>query len=396
MKRMPSPGLVKGVETNLIYWQEKLAYLSDEKMGNITRDHPNLLRAVEFGLVLNETHHMTAELTLQAFPFIERGGYWETWIPLIGRLLTVIPANQLEISFNLHKRLGQLFRYNGQLSKAIATHETAMHLAEQMDSPHAVADANLNLSEDHRLDQVYPRAEAYGLTALQTFTLLPEAERWLVSTLNTLGLIALAVGQASIAEERFQEAVSRGRPIEQPTYLARMLNNLALAQQAQGQFVEALASYQEALMLLATTISELDKSKVSLSLGSLYFEMNEWEKAEALFRQADSIALRQSGDTYLRAVLAQNLGNVLLKKGKAIQAEVYLQRSLLLWRSSSYPLMLANTLGTLAETLTIQNQAPQAQAAYDEALAILACYPDHPWARKLGQNFSQGRAKLTA
>lgn len=394
MNKPISQGFIRGIETNLVYWQANVAGLTDERIKELRDDQPNLLRAVEFGLVLANTQHRTADLTLQAFSFIEQGGQWESWIVLFERLLADIPSDDLMRRFNLYKRLGQLFRFTGQITQAITIHQMAMEIAQQLNDPHIIADAYLNLSEAYRLHEAYEKAEEYGTAALELFTTLPGAERWLVATLNTLGLAAWAIGNLEKAESRLQEALARGRAIEQPTPLARMLNNLGLVQQARNKFPEAHTCYQEALNLLANTASELDKAKVWLSLGSLQFTLGEWNEAEASFRQADSLVLRQSGDTYLRAALGQNLGNVLLKKGRYIESEAYLQRSLLLWRSGNYPLMLANTLGTWAEAVAAQGRLGEACSAYQEALMILENYPVIAWAKKLQGLFLIEREKL--
>jgi hypothetical protein len=56
--------------------------------------------------------------------------------------------------------------------------------------------------------------------------------------------------------------------------------------------------------------------------------------------------------------------------------------------------MLANTLGTLGETLVKQGESESAIPIYDEALRLLERYPGDAWARHLLAKFTAQRREL--
>jgi tetratricopeptide (TPR) repeat protein len=88
-----------------------------------------------------------------------------------------------------------------------------------------------------------------------------------------------------------------------------------------------------------------------------------------------------------------NLANVLLAQEKLDESEAYWRECIPEWRQADAHLMLANSLGGLAETLVAKGDIDQAIVHFDEALEIIAEYPADVWARKLGGMFSQERAE---
>lgn len=394
MTSTPSSRFPQFVAANIAYWQQRSSDLADEQIRHLNADHPNLLQAVALGQVYGQTQKAAAELALQLFPLIERCGHRQSWLPLLERAIAQTAAAEHALKFHLLKRLGQLFRLDRQLEAAITHHKEAERIAQEWGNEHALADAHLNLSEDYRYQRRYGKAEAHGLKALHTFSGRPEAKQWLSSTLNTLGLIAQEQGALETAESWLRQAAEVAEEVDPPTYLARMYGNLAFTLQKQCKFEEALHYYQEASALLETTASELDKIKLQLSLGSLYFEQGQLVTAEKVFRRAQQALLQQQGQIYYQAMAAQSLGNVLLKQERLPEAEASLQRSLLLWRQAGDTLMLANTLGTMGETLAAKKNLDDARGHYDEALSLLKAYPDNAWAQKLLQEFTSERAAL--
>ncbi len=388
---MVSHHFAQVVATNVAYWQNRVYNLTDAEIPRLAPDHPNLLRAAEFGQVLPATQPAVAELILHAFPLIERCGHWELWLPLLDQAITASNDDALPRKGKLLNCRGLLLRRRPQFDQAIAAHEEARRIAIRLNAPQAVAEADFNLSETYRLRRDYAQAEAYGLAALDTFTHLPGVEKWLASTLNTLGLTARELGQLETSAQRLEQAVALWRQLEQPTELGRTLNNLANTLQAQKKYAAALTQFQAAADVLASTASELDKSKVLLSLGNLHYQLEQFDQAEDAIRQADSPALRQSGDSYLRAVFYLNLGSVVLKQQRPEEAEGYLRQSLIFWRQTEHKRNLANACGTLAEALAAQGKGREARLYFDEAIGLLESYlgnlrvknlPD-PWAEYL-------------
>ncbi|HEX6385531.1 MAG TPA: tetratricopeptide repeat protein [Anaerolineae bacterium] len=178
----------------------------------------------------------------------------------------------------------------------------------------------------------YAQAERYALAALTVFDELENVGRWLAWSHMLLGQVARSRGEGDTAEAHLREAVKRWRMLKRTAPLARTLNDLGNALWPAGKTAEAEACFVEATALLAPTAYELDKTLTQLSLGTFYYHQQQWDKAEAAFRRADSPYLRQSGHVVYQGYVANNLGNVLLKRGRPLEAEYYLRRALHLWR----------------------------------------------------------------
>jgi tetratricopeptide (TPR) repeat protein len=385
----------EGIAANLTYWQEQIERLTDAGAHTFIEEQANLILAVELGLALPATQVKTAELLMLAYRFIERCGYWQRWLTVFEKATAVDSERPPLLTSRLLNRQGQLSRLLQQTERAMTLHQKAERIAQDAGNPQALAEIWFNLSIDHWQCRDYEQADAYGQQALHIFRTLPDGQRWQASMLNTLGLISLHRDRLAEAQERLQQSITLWRPFDEPTELARVLNNLANTCLEQGHLEAALHHYQEALEHLAPTGSALDKAEVLINLGALYFKWEQYEKSEIVLRQADSPAVRRSGYLRLRALLAQNLGNTLLKLEQAAEAEKYLRQSLALWQQLGDELMLANTVGTLAEALAAQGQVETAVAHFDNALQLLAKFPTNRWAQSLKEEFITGKQSVS-
>lgn len=389
----PSAHFVHGLEANIAYWQEKMSQLTDTHMHEFIEEQANVILTVELGLALPTTQIAAIELLLLAYSFIERCGYWERWLPLFEKAI----VNKLErfplLFARLLNRQGQLLRLMQQSELAIALHARAEAIAHSVGDQQVLAEIYFNLSVDYWQCRNYEQAEAYGRQALLIFKALPDNQRWQATMLNTLGLICQHQHHLEEAQAHLHQSITFWQQFDEPTELARALNNLANTYYQQGQMEAALHYYRLALDHLAPTESTLDKSEVLINLGALYFKWEQYHKAEIALRQANSPALRHSGNFRLRALLAQNLGNTLLKQQQLTEAEKYLWQSLILWQQLGDDLMQANTWGTLAEAAA-QGLPETAVDYYNRALELLDKFPENTWARKLKKDFTTEKATI--
>lgn len=382
------------VVANIAHWRRKTHVLDESAFRALKVDWPNIVRAVEFGLALPELWVHTTELSLQMFEFVERLTYWREWIRILELVIAANNTHPSRLHCKLLDHLGHLRRLNWQLPAALEAHRAAEALALEAGDEDELAHAHFSLSEDYRYSRNYEEAERFGQSALEIFIRLKASDAQIAAVFNTLGLISHARGDFEVAEQRFRHAIELYYRIDRPTDLARALKNLALALEAGGKVSQALQHYAEAKAILDRTTSELDKVLVDLSVGTLYFNQGQLAEAEAAFRRADSLYLRQSGITYYQALTANNLGNVLLAQGRLAEAEAQLRHSLSLWRGTSDEVMLANTLGTLGEALVKQGESGSAIPIYDEALQLLARYQGDAWAQHLLAKFTAQRREL--
>jgi tetratricopeptide (TPR) repeat protein len=181
---------------------------------------------------------------------------------------------------------------------------------------------------------------------------------------------------------------------DDPVRLARILNALAITLHEQDRAEEALLSYQRAFAELEATTNELDKSRIILSTGALYFKLGQFEKARDAFVRADTEAFWQSGDLFAQATLLQNLGNVWTKLKQFDKARHYLHRSQRIWKQLGEKVLLANTLAIIGEGLAAQGTWQQALDYYDEALLLLAQFSKNSQAKRLLIEFTQEREAI--
>jgi tetratricopeptide (TPR) repeat protein len=209
-----------------------------------------------------------------------------------------------------------------------------------------------------------------------------------------IGLADYGRGDYTRAMPTLGRAVAHFRRSAHIVLLARSLINFALAQEGEGHMEEALQSYLEARLILSDTKYELDKARIELSLGTLLLNSGRTQEAEDAFLRAYSPYLRHSGLTFFQGLATNNLGNVYLAQGRLAEAEALLRESVALWCRAGGQVQLANTLGTLAETLAAQGRVDEALAGYEDALKRLATFPNDKWACHLLEKFGKARAAL--
>lgn len=383
----PDPQFVESILVGLTYWRERTAHIDDQVIGELDAERQNLHRIVRYGLVLPQTWQSAAAVILQSFNFVERRGYWREWIPVLEKAIARCDKEHIPVKFKLLNQLGQLYRFVLQWTPALAAHEEAETIAQQLGDEQKLAESYCHLSELYLRQRQYSKAEKYGLAALARFMKIDATERWIAITSSTLGELARFRGDLAQAEERFSQAISYWRILNEPVRIARVLNDLAVAFTTAAKFEQAEKCLKETILLLGPTPNELDKVMAQINFGLLHFRRENWIGAEAAFRKANSSYLQKSPHIFYRALVANNLGNVLLKQDRLEDAASYLQDAITLWRQADDKLELANTLGTLAETLVAQRRQEEAIALFEEAIDLLSEYPDDTWVQKLQQNF---------
>jgi tetratricopeptide (TPR) repeat protein len=395
--RQPPPEFVDQIAAALSYWQQA-AGSGTHGVAELDRERHNLFRAVHFGLALPQTQVASAEVALHLFPLVESRGYWPEWIPILEKALAVCPADRAWLRFKLLNRLGQLWRLTKQLSRAIAAHEEALLLCRQLDDPLTLAEAHYNLGWAHREAHHYDAAERHALAVLE---LLPGAgsefaRQLKCRALTTLGRTCRSRGDLAGGLDYLRQAVGLARHCQDAVILADTLHDLGNALVATKQYDEALACYAEAVPILAASGRTLEHLLLQYETGVLHFAQDQWAQAEVAFRQIDLAYLRQTGNLSYQTIVLTALGNAILYQGRYAEAATYLRQAVALWRQMDDELELANAVGSLGEVLAAMGERQEALALFDEALALLAHFPENARAQRLGALFSGEKAKLEA
>lgn len=383
---------VQDVAANLHYWQAYVGKRTDDDKLDFSLERLNLIYAVEFGLALPQTAPITWDLLLTLYALIEQAGYWAEWIPLYERAVQQTGRIPTALHGRLLLRLGALYRLTRQLTPAIQTHQSAAQAAQILGDQYLLGSVWANLSENYRYKRAYREAEQYARQSLAIFHRY-EAGYEAACVHNTLGLLFWGQRDWSAAEFHLRQALEMGGQMLHVGMLARWLNNLAIILQNQEKFDEAQFYYEQARNHLEGAADTRARLDVLLSYGSFYAKQKHWHKAQHIFQEVE-ITLRQKRLNLpaYSALVAYNLGNVLLYQNKLDEAARKLRESIVLYRELPEPTMLARALGALGELLLAKGQREVAQPFYNEAIALLLIEPPDPEAQQLRQALEKQRS----
>ncbi|MFQ5420615.1 MAG: hypothetical protein ACE5EY_09660, partial [Anaerolineae bacterium] len=174
-----SPRFAQGLQANIAYWRQKTAHLTDAQVPALTPDFPNLLRAVQMGMLHETTRVETAVLVCQVFFWVEQVGQWDRWLPVMDRLIPMLDDDALRC--RLYKQQGQLFRSGQHLDAAIPVLTKSAELAKQLNDELALAEADTHLCSIYLQKRAYAEAESLGQRALQLLAHRTGAQRQLTA-----------------------------------------------------------------------------------------------------------------------------------------------------------------------------------------------------------------------
>lgn len=378
----------------LAYWIEQTKTVDDRRLPDIMRDLPAIAHIVEYGVVRQKTVRLSAELIGHCFPIIEHRAVFNEWIQLIQTVLPCLSAGPLQLRLRTH--LGTLLRLDGRLADAVAVHQRVMQDAEALNDQHALAHAILSLGYDHFFRHEYEAARlcATRAAAIRAKSELPPDFSSILS--NLTGLIQLFTGSFDAAFTQFAEAAdyleSQGRLL----YAARAVINMARAAESQEQYQLALQLYDRADALLERIDNKLGRQLVLINRGTVYSKIPDMESALETYLAVDTGYLRRIGHQRYRAMVATNIGDVLLNLDRLAAAQDHLDEAVGLWRSLEDGLMLANAVGTLGETQLRLGAEEEAAANLRAALTLLESYAENVWAQQLQHTFSKLMTQLGA
>ncbi len=390
----PHPQFVRGIQAGLGYWQVETQDESDAAIRRLDAERHNLYRLVQYGQHIPELWSDTAVLARNAFYLVERKGYWLEWIPVLEQAVSQWAQDDWRLQVQLLHRLGYLYQMGRQLPQAVTTHTKAEQLALGHQDAELVNQSRSYLCADHRHLRHYDQAEQYGQLALAGLEKQATHHKWFASTLIELGLVAWYRGDLAVAQERLQTAAALYHQWGQATNYLRALNNLIGVARSAKNHDQALAYYEQARPYFQSLSGEYDLTMFEVAYGGIMFELSRYPEAEAAFRRANSPYLQRSHYIHQRALVAQCLGNALLKQGRLDESENCLLTSARLWAEASDDLMLANTSGTLGELYVAKGEVDTAVTYFDQALCHLAKYPDDAMARRLQAEFTALRDEL--
>ncbi|MBP8000447.1 MAG: tetratricopeptide repeat protein [Chloroflexi bacterium] len=388
----PSPRFVYGLQATLADWHNKTCQLDDGAITCLNPDFPNLLRVVEMGIVLPQTRAAAAALMEQCFFWVEGAGHAHTWVPVLQRLIPLLPPENTVLHFRLLKQQAQFVRQQHHLAEALLILVQAEQLAQQLDSPSALADVYANQAAIYHLQRNYPAAEKAGAAALA----LCGAEDKLIraAAFVTLGHLAQEQGHLSQAEQLLHQAIPLCRQLGTTLNTVRALKILSLINHAQKKYPEALHHLAEAEAILSGTPHHKDLIELLQNRGAIYHECHHLDLAEITFRQAEQLLQPLPGLWRNKGMIATCLGCVYRDQRQAVLAENAFQQGITFYRQAGDNLLLANGWGNLAKLWQQQERLTEAHHYFRQAITLLEQFPHHQWAKELKKDYENRAAAL--
>ncbi|MEM9462093.1 MAG: tetratricopeptide repeat protein [Myxococcota bacterium] len=171
----------------------------------------------------------------------------------------------------------------------------------------------------------------------------------------------------------------------EPVQEARILNELGLVLESQGDYADARHHYQRALAIKeeALGLDHLDLATTLNNLGNVAYHQGNYDNARAYHQRA--LAIRQQAlgpDHPAVAASLNNLGNALLDQGNPDDARVHYERVLAIRRETLGPDHpdVAESHNNLGGVSYHQGDMAGARVHFERALAIRqkVLGPDHP------------------
>lgn len=387
-----TPQFTKSVAANVAYWRKRTEFLDVDTYRELNRDRQNIFKAVKFGLRLPETWLDTVELALELFDYFDKQGYWREWLPTLEQILQDCPQDKLALRARILDQLGLFYRHNRQLERALALHIEEEEIGLQLGDLERIAFGRMQQSGDYWRLRQYDAAEKAAKAALTGFHDCGAGPVPLANAMMMIGLVHQSRGALDVAEEWLLQAVNHFREADATVSLARSLLNLGNILENGDKPEQALVCYNEALSFLKDTDNEVDKVRIEHSIGTLYYHQGDLAAAEAAFIRANTPYMRHWGPIYERSMTIMNLANICLVQGRLDEAEEHWRICINLWQQIGSNLMLANSLGGLAETLVARGYIKQALPKFDRALAIIEEFPDDAWGQRLKVMFLEEQA----
>lgn len=282
------------------------------------------LHVLTFALKLPAAWPLTCQLILALAPKLEQAGYREEWLPYLQQALKLSDEKtDRAMSAQFHFLLGHLRRLRGEFSLAQQhlTQSVAEFRALQNDYGQARALNQLAYLawQQHRDDEAKALAQA-------ALALLDPADAECAMSLSALGMAAINQARWQAAEAHHRAALQIRTRYNLPRERAWSLQNLGYSLRGQGNFVEALACYEEALTTLDQLGDRANWAIVRMNMGIVYSLQNEPRQALAIYAEAEEI-FRQIGDQWHVAKTLVNQGIDYMGLREWQQAEWVLRHS---------------------------------------------------------------------
>jgi predicted ATPase/DNA-binding XRE family transcriptional regulator/Tfp pilus assembly protein PilF len=192
------------------------------------------------------------------------------------------------------------------------------------------------------------------------------------------GLLAARQGDYVRALALYEQGLAIYRALGDKRGMARALVRLGAAANEQGDFDKADLYYRESLDLFRATDDKVSIAGILNNLGNQEILRGNVEQAAALYSESLQMA-RELGNKLKITVALLNLGRLFLyRRADFEQAEAYLEEALTVYRELGSKGGIAATLYQLGQAMLFQGNYARAQAYYVESLALCEQLGERP------------------
>ena len=261
------------------------------------------------------------------------------------------------------------YERNGRLDEAF------LQFAKAVELDPTYADAVLGLAR-LEIRRGNMQASLPHLDRARALAIQFKSEEARANVLQAIGIAYLRLNRPEEALRRFEESLESKRKRRDKRGIAASVVQIATTYVLLGKPHEAEPRYQEAVMLRRELGDRPGLSRTLMELAALY--------SDQLPRPADALQLlqealviaRETGDLNLEALVLNNLGRSYLALRSFADAQIHFQRSLQLREKANSPQGTADTLHSLALTLTRMGRYDQALSRHRRALELRSAAGD--------------------
>jgi len=188
-------------------------------------------------------------------------------------------------------------------------------------------------------------------------------------TLNTLGRVYGATGDAKQSLSCFEQALAVSRTAADREVEAEVLKNIAMAYTARGDHAKALELCQDALVIAEETGNYVQQINALGAIGYIYSQFDDSQNDLAYSQRALAVA-QKVGERKAEASITYNIGVAYNRLGEQQKALDYFKRALELKRAMADRLSEGVTLNQLGTVYLHLRDEEKALSYFEEALQL--------------------------
>jgi tetratricopeptide (TPR) repeat protein len=360
----------RGVVANVRYWQ---GWLKDNPSNVIATDQErdSILKAIDFGLNLENAWVSVRDLILAFTPYMEQRGYWGIWSETLHRAIHIaqkIDDKANEVSLSL--LLARVSFQQSDFKESVYYYRRTIGLARQLKDENIEARACSNLGFYYVEQGQWLRAEILCCHALKIFEAI-NSNHGRAHTENHLAILRIWQEQWKEAERHLQRACQLWRDMGDKSNLTRGINNLGLLYNSMDQPEKSLHYLQEAVRRSKEAKDENLTALAYMNTGIAYRQKRDYISAAKYLWEARAIFKRLS-NLFGYTLVLDNLGLLYLNQQQWLEAEKYLTEALAAWRTLDNWYHETQVLIYLTDYEQARGEQRQAKVWLDEAEGLLA------------------------